>query len=149
MMKADDRRGDTLTQRRVREPERWSGTAGGEWRVGRAALTLGGISKTDGVLVMPAFCADDPSAWRDVDSSGRNYYHLGMKAIVSEKGQVTIPKPLRTRLGLKHGAVIEFEADGGRLVGRKASAESPVDSVWGILDLGEAVDVHIERIRGR
>lgn len=69
MMKADDRRGDTLTQRRVREPERWSGTAGGEWRVGRAALTLGGISKTDGVLVMPAFSAwppttDDPSAWR-------------------------------------------------------------------------------------
>lgn len=84
-----------------------------------------------------------------VDSAGRNTYAPSMKAIVSEKGQVTIPKPLRTRLGLKQGAVIEFEAEGGRLVGRKAPTESPVDSVWGILDLGEPVDDHVERLRGR
>jgi AbrB family looped-hinge helix DNA binding protein len=49
-----------------------------------------------------------------------------MKAIVSEKGQVTIPKEIRDRLGLTHGAVIEFEAVEGKLVGRKALTEDPI-----------------------
>ncbi|MBI3293229.1 MAG: AbrB/MazE/SpoVT family DNA-binding domain-containing protein [Deltaproteobacteria bacterium] len=41
-----------------------------------------------------------------------------MKAIISEKGQVTIPQKLREQLGLKPGEVLEFEAKGGTLVGR-------------------------------
>jgi len=72
-----------------------------------------------------------------------------MKATVSEKGQVTIPKPLRKRLGIRPGVVLEFEAEDGRLVARKASERNPVDEVWGTLDLGEPVDEFIERIRGR
>lgn len=71
-----------------------------------------------------------------------------MKAIVSEKGQVTIPKPLRARLGLKAGAVLEFEAEGGKLVARKVQSQDPVDAAWGILNLGEPVDAFIERTRG-
>ncbi len=72
-----------------------------------------------------------------------------MKATVSEKGQVTIPKALRTKLGIRPGAVLDFEADRGRLIARKADASNPVDDVWGTLDLGEPVDDFIERIRGR
>jgi antitoxin PrlF len=72
-----------------------------------------------------------------------------MKAIVSEKGQVTIPKPLRTRLGLSPGAILEFEAEGGRLVARKAQRADPVDAAWGVLDLGEPVDAFLDRARGR
>ena len=72
-----------------------------------------------------------------------------MKAIVSEKGQVTIPKPLRSRLGIKPGAVLEFEAEGGRLVARKAQTLDPVAAAWGILKLPESVDAFIERTRGR
>jgi AbrB family looped-hinge helix DNA binding protein len=72
-----------------------------------------------------------------------------MKATVSEKGQVTIPKALRNRLGIRPGAVLEFEADHGRLIVRKTAERSPVDEVWGTLDLGEPVDEFIERIRGR
>lgn len=72
-----------------------------------------------------------------------------MKAIVSEKGQVTIPKPLRIRLGIKPGAVLDFEAQEGRLVARKSQAVDPVDAAWGILDLAEPVDAFIERTRGR
>ena len=71
-----------------------------------------------------------------------------MKAIVSEKGQVTIPKPLRARLGLKPGAVLDFEAQGGKLVARKAQTLDPVDAAWGILKLPESVDAFIERTRG-
>jgi AbrB family looped-hinge helix DNA binding protein len=72
-----------------------------------------------------------------------------MKAIVSEKGQVTIPKPLRARLGLNPGVVLEFEAEAGRLIARKAQVKDPVDAAWGVLDLDEPVDAYLDRTRGR
>jgi AbrB family looped-hinge helix DNA binding protein len=71
-----------------------------------------------------------------------------MKATVSEKGQVTIPKSLRTKLGIKTGSVLEFDARGGTLVARKAELIDPVDAAWGILSLGESVDAFIDRARG-
>jgi antitoxin PrlF len=72
-----------------------------------------------------------------------------MKAVVSEKGQVTIPKPLRDRLGIAHGAVLEFREDGGSLVVTKAGEESAVASVYGIIDAGKPVDELVEELRGR
>ncbi len=71
-----------------------------------------------------------------------------MRAIVSDKGQVTIPKALRDRLGIRPGQVLEFEEDGGRLTARKAAPVDPVDAVSGILLLGEPVDRFIDRVRG-
>jgi len=71
-----------------------------------------------------------------------------MKAIVSEKGQVTIPKPLRERLGIRPGEVLDFEEEAGRLIARKATPVDPVDAVYGILQLGEPVDHFVDRIRG-
>ncbi len=71
-----------------------------------------------------------------------------MKAIVSEKGQVTIPKALRDRLGIRPGEVLDFEAERGRLVARKQVAEDPVDAVYGILDLGASTDDLIAELRG-
>jgi antitoxin PrlF len=65
-----------------------------------------------------------------LDKRSRNSYRSRMKATVSEKGQVTIPKALRTKLGIGPGAVLEFEEDRGRLIGRKASQRNPVDEVW-------------------
>jgi AbrB family looped-hinge helix DNA binding protein len=49
-----------------------------------------------------------------------------MKAVVSEKGQVTIPKEVRERLGLAPGTAIEFDAVDGALVGRKVLPEDPI-----------------------
>jgi len=72
-----------------------------------------------------------------------------MKAIVSEKGQVTIPKAIRKRLGITPGVVLDFEASEGKLVGHKTLEHSPLDDVYGTLKLGEAVDDFVERIRGR
>ena len=71
-----------------------------------------------------------------------------MKATVSEKGQVTIPKELRTKLGIGPGSVLEFQEERGRLMGRKAG-RNPVDDVLGTLDLTEPVDAFVERVRGR
>ncbi|MEZ5120475.1 MAG: AbrB/MazE/SpoVT family DNA-binding domain-containing protein [Solirubrobacterales bacterium] len=39
-----------------------------------------------------------------------------MKSVVSEKGQVTIPKPLHDRLGIQPGTELDFDARDGRLI---------------------------------
>lgn len=73
-----------------------------------------------------------------------------MKATVSEKGQVTIPKRLRERLGIHPGEVLEFEAERGRLVARKTSAADRVAAAYGILRgrLPGGVDAYIREARG-
>jgi AbrB family looped-hinge helix DNA binding protein len=71
-----------------------------------------------------------------------------MRAIVSEKGQVTIPKPLRERLGIRPGETLEFEDDGGRLVARKASDRDPVDELYGVLRLDQGTDSFVADVRG-
>ena len=43
-----------------------------------------------------------------------------MKAKVAERGQITIPKPLRERLGIKPGTVLDFDESEGRLIAVKA-----------------------------
>lgn len=73
-----------------------------------------------------------------------------MKSTVSEKGQVTIPKAIRERLGLRAGSVVEFQAIGGKLVGVKSEAADPFRK-WlgkGRLPDGLDVDSYLERIRG-
>ena len=84
-----------------------------------------------------------------VDDAGRKSYRLGMKAIISEKGQVTIPKAVRMKLGLRPGTVLEFEAERGRLVGRKQSGRDAIDEIYGSMKMDEPVDEYIERTRGR
>ncbi len=72
-----------------------------------------------------------------------------LRSTVSEKGQVTIPKAIRDRLGIQAGAVLEFEeAEGGRLTARKAAAQDPVDEVYGILRLAGGTDELINSLRG-
>ena len=72
-----------------------------------------------------------------------------MKAVVSEKGQVTIPKKLRERLGIRRGQILEFETRDGLLIGRKAAEDDPVAAVYGILNLEDFdVDAAINEMRG-
>ena len=71
-----------------------------------------------------------------------------MKAVVSEKGQVTIPKPLRERLGIRPGQILEFEEESGRLVARKSLAIDPIAAVFGTLrGIGRTDDL-IREMRG-
>lgn len=79
----------------------------------------------------------------------RNSYRIGMKTIVSAKGQITIPKRLRERLGLRPGTVVDFEETAGRLVGRKLVPADQLDDVYGILELPPGgTDIFIREIRG-
>lgn len=72
-----------------------------------------------------------------------------MKATVSEKGQVTIPKPLRDHLGIRPGQILDFCEEQGRLVATKATPQDPVESVYGILKLGRPTDSIITSLRGK
>lgn len=71
-----------------------------------------------------------------------------MKGTVSEKGQVTIPKRLRDRLGIRAGEVLDFEEEKGRLVATKVTPRDPVDAVYGVLDLGRSTDDLMADLRG-
>ena len=71
-----------------------------------------------------------------------------MKTIVSEKGQVTIPKPLRERLGIKAGQVLDFCEEKGTLVARKTRDEDPIRSVYGILKSRRRTNEIMDLLRG-
>ncbi len=71
-----------------------------------------------------------------------------MKSTVSEKGQVTIPKALRDRLGIRAGEVLDFEAESGRLVATKRSTRDPFADAFGVVDLPNGTDAAIEDLRG-
>ena len=71
-----------------------------------------------------------------------------MKRTVSEKGQVTIPKTIRERLGIRPGQVLDFSAEGGRVVATKAVPEDPIEAVYGILRLGRSTDEVVRSLRG-
>lgn len=83
-----------------------------------------------------------------LDNYGRNSYPEGMKVVVSEKGQVTIPKQLRDTLGIEPGQQLEFSEEDGRLVARKVGAVGDLDSVFGILRLDSGVDDFVDELRG-
>ncbi len=70
-----------------------------------------------------------------------------MKAVVAERGQVTIPKPLRDKLGIRPGTELEFIAKDGTLVARKAQTD-PVSQVFGCLGGRIDTDKFIRALRG-
>jgi antitoxin PrlF len=71
-----------------------------------------------------------------------------MRTRVSEKGQITVPKSLRDRLGIRPGDELDVIDDGGRLVLSRAMPDDPVAAVYGILDTGRSTDEIIEELRG-
>lgn len=71
-----------------------------------------------------------------------------MKTTVSEKGQITIPKRLRDRLGLVPGTVVDFEEADGRLVGRKLVRADHLNDLVGVIELPGGVDAYLDETRG-
>lgn len=75
---------------------------------------------------------------------------MSMKAIVSEKGQVTIPKAARDQLGLTPGTVLIFYPRDGRLIGEKDPEQLPVGKWKGrgkTLPHGMTPDQYLRRVR--
>lgn len=74
-----------------------------------------------------------------------------MRAIVAERGQVTIPKPLRDKLGIVGGSVLSFELREGKIVITKEMAVDTVAKVFGCLRGATpytATDDYMTEIRG-
>jgi len=72
-----------------------------------------------------------------------------MKTIVSEKGQITVPKALRECLGIVPGTVLELRAASGALVARKRISTDPVHKWRGAVKLpaGQSVDQYLRMTR--
>jgi antitoxin PrlF len=71
-----------------------------------------------------------------------------MQSTISEKGQVTVPKPLRDRLGIKPGDRLDFIEEEGHIVVSKAPASDPVAMAYGILSLSTSTDDTLRALRG-
>lgn len=71
-----------------------------------------------------------------------------MKTVVSQKGQITIPKSIRDSLGLKQGSVLEVKEEKGKLVAVKKETGNRMDRVYGILKRKESSDQLIDFLRG-
>jgi len=70
-----------------------------------------------------------------------------MQAKVAERGQVTIPKRLREKLGIGPGTVLDFEARAGELVAVKVQRRGPIDAVYGRLGSGRSTDELVRDLR--
>jgi AbrB family looped-hinge helix DNA binding protein len=71
-----------------------------------------------------------------------------MRTKVSEKGQITVPKQLRDRLGIRPGDELDAVDDGGRIVLSKAEPDDPVAAVYGILGTNLDTDAIMDELRG-
>ena len=71
-----------------------------------------------------------------------------MKAVVADRGQVTIPKALRQRLGIRPRTVLDFREENGALVARKAVESDAVAEVMGCLSLNRTTDEILADLRG-
>ncbi len=73
---------------------------------------------------------------------------MGMKATVGERGQVTIPKPVRDRLGLRPGQQVEVTEEAGRVILEKVVDDDAILRLSGTLKLPGSVDEIIDEMRG-
>ena len=73
-----------------------------------------------------------------------------MEATVAERGQITLPKPIRDALGLTKGTVLKVELEGGRVVLRK-SVDDALSRMRGRIKLpaGVSTDDVMRELRGR
>lgn len=71
-----------------------------------------------------------------------------MKAVVAERGQVTIPKPIRDRLGIRPKTVLEFHEDRGRVIAVKVGKQDPVGRVMGTLNIPGGTGEVMRQLRG-
>jgi len=72
-----------------------------------------------------------------------------MEAIISERGQITLPKAVRVSLGLKPGTILDISVVGGQFVGVKHERENPI-AYWrgkGRLPDNQGTDAYLAESR--
>jgi antitoxin PrlF len=76
-------------------------------------------------------------------------YPMSMKTTLSERGQIVIPKPIRDRLGLKAGQVLECREERGQFVASKVAARDPIAAVYGVLKTTRRTNQWLDLLRGK
>lgn len=72
-----------------------------------------------------------------------------MTSTISSKGQITVPKGVRDRLGLRAGTTVEFElTDNGVMLRKGHKGARPVDRVRGVLKRHRSTDDLVDDMRG-
>jgi antitoxin PrlF len=80
----------------------------------------------------------------------KTLYHDGMTSTISSKGQITVPKAVRDKLGLRPGVSVDFELTAtGVLLRKGRRGVRAVDRVLGILTRETSTDSLIDDMRGR
>lgn len=76
-----------------------------------------------------------------------------MESVVSSKGQVVIPAPIRKRLGIVAGTHLEFAEVGGQIVVTKVVTDDPVARAFGCVpqrpDAPTTTDAWMAELRDR
>lgn len=67
---------------------------------------------------------------------------------ITEKGQVTIPKPIRERFGLTPGSEVRFVEKDHKVVLEKAQGQDVWDKYYGYLKLNMRTDDAMRLLRG-
>ena len=82
--------------------------------------------------------------------NGKESYHRSMEyaSTVSEKGQVTLPKPIRDALGIRTGERLAFRLHGEEIRVRKRPDRDRLAELYGSLKLPAPVDQLIDEMRG-
>ena len=69
-------------------------------------------------------------------------------AVVGDRGQVTMPKPLRRSLGIRPGTELRFEERDGALVARRIDPGDPIGALVGLGSRRADVDALLAEMRG-
>lgn len=77
-----------------------------------------------------------------------NTYNVDMNSRVGERGQVTIPKKMRDRLGIRSGEDVEFEEHEDFLVVRKSAASDALEELRGLVARRGTVEDYLVDARG-
>jgi len=70
-------------------------------------------------------------------------------ATVTQKGQVTIPKEIREKIGIFPGTQVKFEIEGDKCILKKKIEGSVFDRWVGYLKSKKSTDKIIEELRGK
>lgn len=68
---------------------------------------------------------------------------------MTKKGQVTIPKRIREKIGIGPGSEVEFAIESGKCVLKKKFSEFPFDRWTGYLKKKKSTKQIIDKLRGK
>ena len=71
-----------------------------------------------------------------------------MIAIVAERGQITIPKPIREQMGIFPSCALSFRVQDEKLILMKTDFSDPVRRVTGCVKTDKTTDEWMKELRG-